>query len=53
MPSNLPQSQSTDLKALVLLSVCSHYFPYPEQEYMMWGLLQLTQEEVCRVSRYL
>lgn len=46
MPSVLPQCQSTGLKASDLLSAHSHYFPYPEQEYMMWGLLQLTQEEV-------
>lgn len=46
MPSVLSQCQSTSLKALDLVSAHSHYFPYLEQEYVMWSLLQLTQEEV-------
>lgn len=46
MPSVLPQGQSTGLQASDLVSAHSHYFPFPELEYMMWGLLQLTQKEV-------
>lgn len=46
MPSVLPRCQSTRLKASDLVSACSHYFPYTEQEYTMWGLLQFTQKEV-------